>query len=448
MNDATRTLAALLQASTDASSRILVTVLTEGPISRVDISRNLALSQAAVTKAVNPLIALGLIKDAPDTTKPGRPGRPAQPVDIVADAMIVLGIKVTAEELIAVATDLTTAVLEVVRTPLEDNSPSATVQRITEAAAELTEILGPAAARIVGVGVTVSGDVEPTTGVVRESALMEWKSVPLSRLLEEHLGWPVSVHNDVHALTIAEHWFGVGRGTQSFAIVTIGRGIGAGIHLNAEVVEGAFGVVGELGHLPLTSPDNICACGRRGCVEAVASSDAIARAVSMNVGRAVTIDQAGKLARSGHEGALQVFAEAGAVIGRAVASLVNLVGPETVVLAGEGVDRLDLLQTPMEHAYAEHVFASAGNCRIIARQHSFDDWARGAAAVAIRALITPPPSAVRASSATTPNRGIESPRRAGSAQNERRLHPASCFAESSKAGGEHYASTSSPSQHM
>lgn len=400
MNDATRTLAALLQASTEASSRVLVTVLTDSPISRVDIARKLGLSQAAVTKAVKPLINLGLIDEASDTTRLGGPGRPAQPVAIVSDAMIVVGVKVTAEELIAVATDLTTNVLDALRRPLRDNSPSGAVDQIAEVVAELSSRLGPAAAaRIAGLGVTVSGDVDPTLGVVRDSALMGWRSVPLGRLLEERTDHPVSVHNDVHALTIAEHWFGVGRGTRSFAIVTVGRGIGAGIHVNAEVVEGAFGVVGELGHLPLTSPTNICGCGRRGCVEAVAASDAIARAVSENVGRVVSIDEAVEIARSGHQGSRDVFAEAGAVIGRAVASLVNLVGPEIVLLTGEGVNRIDLLRSPLLQAYEEHVFASAGTCRIVVREHTFDDWARGAATVAVRDLVTPAATIVAADSA-------------------------------------------------
>jgi predicted NBD/HSP70 family sugar kinase len=400
MNDATRTLAALLQASTEASSRVLVTVLTDSPISRVDIARKLGLSQAAVTKAVKPLINLGLIDEASDTTRLGGPGRPAQPVAIVSDAMIVVGVKVTAEELIAVATDLTTNVLDALRRPLRDNSPSGAVDQIAEVVAELSARLGPAAAaRIAGLGVTVSGDVDPTLGVVRDSALMGWRSVPLGRLLEERTDHPVSVHNDVHALTIAEHWFGVGRGTRSFAIVTVGRGIGAGIHVNAEVVEGAFGVVGELGHLPLTSPTNICGCGRRGCVEAVAASDAIARAVSANVGRVVSIDEAVEIARSGHQGSRDVFAEAGAVIGRAVASLVNLVGPEIVLLTGEGVNRIDLLRSPLLQAYEEHVFASAGTCRIVVREHTFDDWARGAATVAVRDLVTPAATIVAADSA-------------------------------------------------
>ncbi len=86
---------------------------------------------------------------------------------------------------------------------------------------------------------------------------------------------PVVVTNDVRALTVAEHWFGVGVDADSFAVVTIGSGVGCGLYINGEVVSGAYGVSGELGHLPLAPGDLVCTCGRRGCVETVASSDAI-----------------------------------------------------------------------------------------------------------------------------------------------------------------------------
>jgi predicted NBD/HSP70 family sugar kinase len=296
-------------------------------------------------------------------------------------------VKVNADELIGVATDLTSRTIASERVPLTSHEPSDVLEAIVAVCGSLRDAIGPLRSRLACVGVAVSGDVDSESGVVRDSALMGWRGVDLGADLAVRLSHRVVVENDVRALTIGEHWFGVGLGTGSFAIVTIGRGIGSGLHLNGEVVEGAYGVAGEIGHLPLTTPDHVCACGRRGCVEAVAATSAIVAAVSTAHGRSIPIEEAVALARGGDPAAVQAFADAGEVIGKAIASLVNMVGPELVIIGGEGVANYDLLEGALRASYAEHVFASADRARIVVRPHTFEDWARGAAAAAIRALV-------------------------------------------------------------
>jgi predicted NBD/HSP70 family sugar kinase len=378
---------ALLRSSSGAAARVFTTILTRSPISRIDVARLSGLSQAAVTKAVTPLIAAGLIDDSLNGPKDGLPGRPANPVAVVPNALIAVGIKVNPDELVGVATDLTTKVLASRRPVLSSSSASSVIDQIVSLVHEIEEELGALGAHIACVGVAVSGDVDVDRGFVRESVNMGWTDVALSDELRDRLGLPVIVENDVRALTIGEHWFGMGLGTASFAIVTIGRGIGSGLHLNGEVVEGAYGVAGEIGHLPLTSSDKICACGRRGCVEAVAATAAIVAAVSAGLGRAVTIEEAVALAHEGDPVAVAAFSAAATVIGTAIASLVNMVGPEVVVIGGEAVSNFDLFEDHLMSAYREHAFGAADKCRIIVRPHTFEDWARGAAAAAIRSLV-------------------------------------------------------------
>ena len=387
MNDEVRTRTALLGSSSDAATRVFTTILTRSPISRIDVAKLTGLSQAAVTKAVAPLVAVGLLNDSLGPTLTGLPGRPVSPVALVPDAVVTLGIKVNADELIGVATDLTTRIIASERLPLVSHVPAEAADAIVELCALLEKKLDDLDSRVASIGIAVSGDVDTEKGIVRDSALMGWTGVELGTELEARLGRRVVVENDVRALTIGEHWFGVGLGTSSFAIVTIGRGIGSGLHLNGEVVEGAYGVAGEIGHLPLTSPDRVCGCGRRGCVEAVASTTAIAAALSEAHGRPLTIGEAVELRRAGDSAAIRVFDEAGRVIGAAIASLVSLVGPELGVIGGDGVSDFDLIEEPLRRSYAEHVFASADQCQVAVRPHTFEDWARGAAAAAIRALV-------------------------------------------------------------
>ncbi|HEY2674294.1 MAG TPA: ROK family transcriptional regulator [Rugosimonospora sp.] len=378
-----------LRLATPAAVDVFIRILTHGPISRVDITRQTGLSQAAVTKAVAPLIAAGFVTDAvPARAADAAPGRPAQPLRVVPEAMLALGVKINADEIIGVAATMRMAVLHAVHRPLADHGVTTVVDQITDVVAELLRELGPDAERVVGVGVSASGDVDPTHGVVRRSPLLGWAGVPLGELLETRLRRPVLVDNDVRALTIAEEWFGVGVGVESFAIVTIGAGIGCGLYLNGDVVSGARGVAGEIGHLPLGPHDRTCRCGRHGCVETVASSGAILAAVRDGRGEPeLTFAEAAELARDGDPIAADAFGRAGTILGKAIASMVNLVGPELVLVMGESASDYDVYEKPLRECLAEWAFGAAAGCRVITRKHSMDAWARGAAASVIRSVV-------------------------------------------------------------
>jgi len=370
-------------------------ILTQGPIPRVEIARRTGLSQAAVTKAVAPLIESGFVTDQPATPPEVDNqlgiGRPVSPLTVIPNSVSVIGLKVTPTSLIGVTTDLTAGIQAVRHRPLADTDPDKVIEQLADLSKELIGSLKSAdavAGPLIGVGVAVSGDVDARHGVVRHSPLMGWRDVPVAELMGKRVKLPVVVTNDVRALTVAEHWFGVGVDAESFAVVTIGSGIGCGLYINGEVVSGAYGVSGELGHLPLAPGDLVCTCGRRGCVETVASSDAILARTRETSGRA-DLDLAGAitLAHAGDAHAREAFDRAGEVIGSALAAMVNLVGPELVVIAGEGVAEYDLYEERMRQAFADHAFGAAANCRLMLRSHTFDDWARGAAATVIRSYV-------------------------------------------------------------
>jgi predicted NBD/HSP70 family sugar kinase len=389
-----------LPLATPAGVEVLTRILTQGPIPRVEIARRTGLSQAAVTKAVAPLIEAGFVTDQPvavpaDDETPSRAelgiGRPVSPLTVVPDSISVIGLKVTPTDLIGVTTDFRAGIRAVRHQQVTDLSAESVIKRLAELAKELIETLDDPvdpAGPLIGIGVSVSGDVDARHGVVRDSPFMGWRDIPLAALLTEQLQVPVVVTNDVRALTVAEHWFGVGVDADSFAVVTIGSGVGCGLYINGEVVSGAHGVSGELGHLPLAPGDLVCTCGRRGCVETVASSDAILARVRETTGRPeLDLSGAIELAHSGEVHAREAFDRAGEVIGSALAAMVNLVGPELVVIAGEGVADYDLYDQRMRQAFAEHAFGAAGDCRLMLRSHTFDDWARGAAATVIRSYV-------------------------------------------------------------
>ncbi len=372
---------------TAKSAEIFTRIITHGPVSRLDIGRLTGLSQAKVTKTVSPLIESGYVAVG-EHAEHSFPGRPVRPLSVVPRSMIAVGVKVNEGEIFAVTVNLGNEVLGSTRRRLRSHDPETTVAAIVASVESLIEQLGEDAAHLTGVGVSVSGDIDSSTGTVRHSPLLDWTQVALGGELEARIGLPVTVENDVRALAKAEHWFGVGKDATSFAIVTIGAGIGCGIYVNGDVVVGSHGVAGEIGHLPLASYDAICVCGRRGCVEAVASSHAILEAV--RAGRSdpdLTLADAIRLAHEGDASAVDAFERAGTAIGAALAATVNLFGPEVVVIAGEGVMDYDLYERRFREEFLAHAFGAAANCRLVVRRHTFTDWARGAAVASLRETI-------------------------------------------------------------
>jgi predicted NBD/HSP70 family sugar kinase len=370
------------------------------------VGRRTGLSPGAVTKVATPLLADGWI------TELGRPavekatGRPATLVAVRAERARLIGVKITGDELIGVLTDLTARPLATRRAELGSRDVGAVVLAVARLVAALRtqagagpestepEGAGPEDAErgggVHGLGVTVSGDVDGRTGTVAYSPFLDWRRVPLARLVESATGVPTLIENDVRALTVAEQWFGAGVGLSSFALVTVGAGIGAGLSIGGRVVSGAHGVAGEIGHLPVGGGDRVCTCGNTGCVEAVASTHAItdqARRATGDPG--LTMRDAVRRAHDGDPAVRAVFARAGRAMGRALASVANLVGPERIIISGEGVASYDLYADQIRQTFAAHAFGAAADCDILVRPLPFEEWARGGAAVAAQQLFAP-----------------------------------------------------------
>ncbi|NEN05293.1 ROK family transcriptional regulator [Diaminobutyricibacter tongyongensis] len=373
---------------TPAVVDVFTEVLKRGPIARIDIARRTGLSQAAVTKAVAPLLLRGLLS-AHDNMRPTQPGRPVQPISVNEGAQLAIGVTVRVDEVFGVATTMRANVLHSVTRRLASTSVEAVVEAVAATVEALQRRLGDDAEKVLGVGVAVSGDVDKQHGFVRASPRLNWSTVPFEKMLRDRLGLAVIIDNDVRALSIAEEWFGIGVDAESFAIVTIGAGIGCGLYVNGDVIEGAYGVAGELGHLPLGPSDLVCSCGRHGCVETVASSSAILEAVrSAKHDPLLTMREAVQLARAADPDAVAAFERAAVIIGMALATMANLVGPSVILVAGESVTDFDLYEQRIRESFDEHTFGAAGQCQIVTRSHTFEDWARGAAASLLRASVT------------------------------------------------------------
>jgi predicted NBD/HSP70 family sugar kinase len=373
---------------TPAASLVFTTVLAHGPITRSEIAERAEISAAAVTKAVRPLMEVGyLVEDLNEGARSAL-GRPANPVRVNADRALFIGVKVTGDEIIAVLTDLCCRVRVARHARLTEREPEAVLPAIAALVGELSAEADGPDVRVRGLGIAVSGDVDRAEGVVRYSPFLRWRDVPLADLAAAATGLPVTVDNDVRALTVAEQWFGAGVGLADFALVTVGAGVGCGLVVHGRVVSGAHGVAGEIGHLSIDPLGPPCYCGNHGCVEAIAADPAILRDIRQASGRPVTTGaEAIELARDGDPGARAVYARAGAAIGKAIGSVVNLFGPDRVIISGEGLAAYDLFADGIREAFLAAAFGTAAQCDLITRPLPFEEWARGAAATAIQSFI-------------------------------------------------------------
>jgi predicted NBD/HSP70 family sugar kinase len=374
-----------------AAALVFQTLLTQGPLTRAELGRRTGLSSGAVTKVSTPLLADGWITEIGQPTGERQPGRPATLVAVRPERARFIGVKVTADELIGVFADLTATPLATRRTPLDSRDVGTVVRAIARLVGKLrADAGGERTAEVHSVGVTLSGDVDGHTGVVRYSPFLDWRGVKLAQLVETATGIPTVIDNDVRALTVAEQWFGSGVGLSSFALVTVGAGIGCGISVNGRVVTGAHGVSGEIAHLPVSGSDRVCTCGNTGCVESVASAQAILDQVRQDTGdRTLSLDDAVRLAHNGDAAARGAFTRAGRALGLAIASVANLFGPERIIISGEGVASYDLFADQIRQSFTSQAFGTAADCDLVVRPLPFEAWARGGAAVAAQRLFAP-----------------------------------------------------------
>jgi predicted NBD/HSP70 family sugar kinase len=371
------------------AAAVFMTVLTRGPIARSEIAYALGLSAGTISRAAKPLLDSGyLVEDA--TGENARPGRPTVPLRVVADREFVIGIKLAGDHCVGVVVDLLANVQASREVEIRETTVDAVVAAIAGLVGQLRlAVNGP----ITRLGLGLGGHVDSTAGTVRYAPFLDWRDVPLARILSGATGLPVIVENDVNALTVAEQWFGAGIDIASFAVVTIGAGVGAGLVINGKLVHGSAGLAGELGHVPIDPAGPTCRCGNTGCVEATAADIAILREVALRTGRDdLDIVGAAELARHGDADAAAVFTAAGHALGRALATVANLVNPDRLILSGEGLAASDLFESAARQSFFTHAYGAAADCELLIRPLPDHTWARGAAAVAIQHLFLAPPS--------------------------------------------------------
>jgi predicted NBD/HSP70 family sugar kinase len=303
---------------------VLRTLYDRGPVSRADVARMTGLTRTTVSDVVAEFLADGLVREV--GRGPSSGGKAPILLQVVEDARLLIGLDLGEREFTAALVDLRGEIRHVVSTPVEGRDGDAALEAVYRL---VDALVNDNPGVLLGIGVGTPGLVDTDTGTIRWAVNLDWQDLPLGALLRQRYDLPTYVANDSRAAALGEYLFaGEGRAPNLLAI-KVGQGIGAGIVLGGELFGGDSHGAGEIGHTTTVEGGAQCRCGRRGCLETVASSRAI-----LEVTGAASLDEVRRRLDAGDGDARAAVEAAGRALGGAVAALIGALNVNRIHLIG------------------------------------------------------------------------------------------------------------------
>lgn len=240
------------------------------------------------------------------------------------------------------------------------------------------------------VGIAIPGLADASTGIWVYSCFSGIRNFNITGVLSKKLDLPVFIENDVNVCAYGEKVFGQCKDDKDFLWITVSNGVGGGLVLNGKLYAGAYKNAAEVGHINVSENGHLCPCGNYGCLEAHASGPAIARRYyekaekkTIPVEQGLNAKEIAALARNDDALAKEIYDETGYFLGKAIASAVNVINPEKVVLGGGVAIDMALFENAMYQTINKMVFKEANkNLKIVQTALLYDAALIGAAAVA------------------------------------------------------------------
>jgi predicted NBD/HSP70 family sugar kinase len=370
-----------------ATQPILRELVLEGAQSRTALARKLGLSTGSLTRLTKPLVEAGLIAERDVLHDPVN-GRPTRPLEVVAGNLHFLGIKVAADHLYMVLTDLRARVVAQQDTPLADTQADTVLREI----GRLAELLTADGTLPIAAGVAFGGDGRSPAPVgeseLVDSAILHWEQVPFRRLVSERLGIPCVVSNDVTALACLHQHFGDAHGVPDFAVLAVGAGIGYALVVHGRPMRITEADITEFVHQVVDPGGPMCPGGHRGCLAAYVASHSVVMTAAQGMRRfPAAFPEVLRLAEEGNPVCAHAVEEAAWALGVTIANIANTAMVKRVVIAGEGADIVDIARPHLERGIAARR-RDPHTVTVTNTPHDFLQWARGAAVVAIREYVS------------------------------------------------------------
>ena len=386
-------------------SLVLRELRDHASLSRAHIAEATGLHRATVSNLMAELLDRRLVREV-GVEHVGAVGRPRRAVELHGAHVGALGMEINVDYIAVHGTDLGGRVL-VERRVVYDamgSGPDSAVRRLGLVAKEAVEAMRRAGAVPAGIAVAVPGLVDVTRGVVTLAPNLYWHELPLADQLSSILGplsVPVRVDNDANLAALAEYTSGVAAGTPHLVYLTGEVGVGGGIILGGELLRGADGFSGEVGHLQVDPNGTRCGCGRTGCWETKVGLAALVRAAMPEQAYGLpgmpvpdpgerVADIARGLA-SGDRRMMTAVAQVGEWLGLGGSILANLLNPRVIVIGGYFASLAEwLLPHAQDQLQRLVVAAPAAQCRFVASTLGFGAASRGAASMVVNHIIDEP----------------------------------------------------------
>jgi predicted NBD/HSP70 family sugar kinase len=338
---------------------------------RAELARLTGVSRATVSALIDELERAGVVEEhaAPDETRPRGTGRPPILLSLVPSAAFAVGLDFGHQHIRVAVCDLSGGLVIDDWSPAEvDHAPVESLDLAQELVRAALDRAGIDHDRLLGVGMGLAAPINKTTGELEADGILPgWHGIRPAAEMEARLGIPVELENDANAGALGEKMFGAGRGIDDVAYIRLSAGIGAGLILGGRPYHGVRGVAGEIGHVIARENGQICRCGNRGCLETVASPVAIAATLPTRSGTPIPVAELLELVQAGDRGARRAVADAGEAVGRALATLVNVLNPELVVVGGDLASAGDVLLDPVRASINRYSVApAADSVRVVA----------------------------------------------------------------------------------
>lgn len=250
------------------------------------------------------------------------------------------------------------------------------VNNIKQAIKDIMQESNQSNKTIEAIGFGLPGQIDYKEGMVKNLPnIPGWVNIPLAKIIEDEFSIPTRLDNDVRCAALGELNFGAGKGCENLICITVGTGIGSGIILNGKLVRGAANAAGEIGHIKMEMNGGpLCGCGDYGCFEAYASGPAIvtmakeyisggksAKYKEMAADGIITPYIVAQAALQGDTVSIQIFKQMGKIIGTGLASVVNLLNPEKIIIGGGVADAGEILLEPIRRTIQDRAMPIQAN---------------------------------------------------------------------------------------
>lgn len=248
---------------------------------------------------------------------------------------------------------------------------------------------------LVGIGVGAPGPVDDEGTLVNGAVNIGWEPFNIPQAVRAYINVPVKATNDANAAAYGEMWKGGGKGFNSIVAVTLGTGVGGGIIINGELLAGATGAGGEIGHMHMVDDETeACGCGNKGCMEQYASATGIARLARRRLEKddEPSVLREGKVSaktvfdgvKAGDKVAVEIAEEFGEYLGKGLAMIASVLNPEAFIISG-GVSKAgEILFSFIEPPFRKYVFRHCGNAKFVLATLGNDAGIYGAAGLVLR----------------------------------------------------------------